>query len=384
MYLPAFPGIAAALNTTTARISLSISSYFVGLAAGQLFYGPLLDRFGRKLPLYAGLILFATASLLCLYSRTVGWLVAMRFLQALGGCSAQVASMAMVRDFFPVRETAKIISLLILILVVSPLLAPTVGGFVAVHLGWQWVFVILAVVALLNLAISWWCLPEGHSPDPTVSLLPLPIARNYGAVLLEPQFVTYAMSGALAFSGLLVYVAGSPIIFMEVFHVSARAFGAIFAGLSVGFIGSNQINVLLLRSFSSEQIFRTALLVECPAALLFLVGSYFGWFGLPATLALLFVALSTLGLAYPNAAALAMSPFSRNIGSASAMLGFLQIGVSGLASASIGLFDSHTMLPVTIILATTSWAGLAVLVIGRKKISQVRFVEEKDVEPLAL
>ena len=108
MYLPAFPQIAAALGTSTARISLSIASYFAGLAAGQLFYGPLLDRVGRKLPLYAGLTLFLAASLLCLVSRTVEWLVAMRFVQALGGCAAQVAAMAMVRDFFPVHETAKI------------------------------------------------------------------------------------------------------------------------------------------------------------------------------------------------------------------------------------------------------------------------------------
>src|SRR5580698_1859694 len=163
MYLPAFPEIAGALHTSTARIALSVSSYFAGLAFGQLLYGPLLDRFGRKLPLYAGLILFMISSLLCLRSRTVEWLVAMRFVQALGGCAAQVASMAMVRDFFPVHETAKIISLLILILGVSPLLAPTVGGFVAAHLGWQWVFIVLAAVAFLNLAILYCYLPEGHA-----------------------------------------------------------------------------------------------------------------------------------------------------------------------------------------------------------------------------
>src|SRR5471030_3091045 len=172
MYLPAFPQMADALHTSTARISLSLASYFAGLAAGQLFYGPLLDRFGRKLPLYAGLTLFIAASLLCLGSRTVEWLVAMRFVQALGGCAAQVAAMAMVRDFFPVHETAKIISLLILILSVSPLLAPTVGGYASAHLGWQWVFIILAIVALANLAVVFWYLPEGHQPDPGVSLHP--------------------------------------------------------------------------------------------------------------------------------------------------------------------------------------------------------------------
>jgi MFS transporter, DHA1 family, multidrug resistance protein len=378
MYLPAFPEIATALHTSTARISLSIASYFAGMAAGQLFYGPLLDRFGRKLPLYAGLILFIAASILCLCSRSVEWLIAMRFVQALGGCAAQVAAMAMVRDFFHVDETAKIISLLILILSVSPLLAPSVGVFVAVHLGWQWVFIVLSLFVVLMLAVCWWRLPQGHKPDRTVSLRLLAILRNYALVLREPQFLTFALSGAFAFSGLLVYVASSPIIFMEVFHVSAQQFGAIFAGLATGFIGSNQINVFLLRRFSSEQIFRATLLLECPVALVLLVGTVCGWFGLPATLVLLFISLSSLGLAFPNAAALALVPFDRNIGSASAMLGFLQIGVSGLASASIGIFDSHTMMPVALILAVTSWIGLAILLIGKRRIHGLRFVEEKD------
>jgi DHA1 family bicyclomycin/chloramphenicol resistance-like MFS transporter len=376
MYLPAFPQIAAALHTSTARVSLSLASYFAGMAAGQLFYGPLLDRFGRKLPLYAGLILFIVASVLCLDSRSVEWLIAMRFVQALGGCAAQVAAMAMVRDFFPAHETAKIISLLILILSVSPLLAPSVGVFVAVHLGWQSVFIILAAFVVLMLAVCWSHLPPGQQPDRTVSLRFQSILSNYAFVLKEPQFITYALSGAFAFSGLLVYVASSPIIFMEVFHVSVQEFGAIFAGLATGFIGSNQVNVLLLRKFSSEQIFRATLLVECPVALLLLVGTAFGWFGLPATLVLLFIALSSLGLAYPNAAALSLVPFDRNIGSASAMLGFLQIGVSGLASACVGLWGSHTMIPVAFILAATSWLAFAILIVGKRNIPQLRYAEE--------
>jgi DHA1 family bicyclomycin/chloramphenicol resistance-like MFS transporter len=382
MYLPAFPGIAAALHTSTARISLSISAYFAGLAVGQVFYGPLLDRFGRKRPLYAGLGLFVAASVLCMASRTAEWLVAMRFLQALGACVAGVAGMAMVRDFFPVHETAKIISLLILILGVSPLLAPTVGGWVALTLGWQWVFVILALFAVLNLAAVFWYLPEGHEPDRNVSLHPVPIFRNFMEVLREPQFFTYALAGAFAFSGLLVYVAGSPIIFLEVFNVNARTFGYIFAGLAVGFIGSNQVNVWLLKKYSSEQIFKAALLVECPTALILLVGTHFGWFGLGVTLVLLFIYLSSLGLAFPNAAALALVPFDHNIGSASAMLGFLQIGVSGVASATIGILGSHDMLPVTIIMAATSWIGLGIFLIGKRRIKTLRFVEEKGAVPL--
>ena len=378
MYLPAFPEMAAALHTSTARISLSLSSYFAGLAAGQLFYGPLLDRFGRKLPLYAGLILFIAASLLCLDSRTVEWLIALRFVQALGGCAAGIAAITMVRDFFHVSETAKIISLLILIIGASPLLAPSTGVFVTVHFGWPWVFIVLSAFVLFMLCVTRWVLPEGHPPDRAISLRPLSILRNYAAVLREPQFITYALAGSFSFSGLLVYVASSPIVFMEVFHVGAQQFGAIFAGLAVGFIGSNQVNVFLLRKFSSEQLFRAMLLIECPMATLLLVGTFFGWFGLPATLVLLFITLSSLGLAFPNAAALALVPFDRNIGSASAMLGFLQIGVAGLASTSIGIFNSRTLLPVALVLAATSWAGFGILLIGKRRIHGLRFMDEKD------
>lgn len=377
MYLPAFPEISTALHTSTPHVQLSIVSYFAGFSIGQLIYGPLLDRFGRKRPLYAGLVLFIIASVLCLYSRNVKWLIAMRFVQAIGGCSAGVAGMAMVRDFFHVDETAKIISLLILILSVSPFLAPRIGLYVSQNLGWQWVFVLLAAFSLLMLMVCRLCLPEGYAADANVSLKLMPILRNYGAVLKEPQFITYALSGSFVFSGLLVYVSSSPIIFMEVFHVSGGAYTWIFAAMAVGFIGANQVNVILLRKFTSAQIFFGTLLVECPVVLLFLVGSYFNWLNLPAVLVLLFIILSSLGLAYPNAAALSVVPFSQNIGSASAMLGFLQIGIAVIASSIIGLTNSHTMTPVALIVAVTSWIGLVILLIGKRRIHGLRYVEEK-------
>ncbi len=206
LYLPAFPEVATALHTSTARVQLSIVSYFAGFSIGQLIYGPLLDRFGRKRPLYAGLALFIVASGLCMNSHDVKFLIAMRFVQAIGGCSAGVAGMTMVRDFFHVDETAKIISMLILILSVSPFLAPRVGYYVSENLGWRWVFVLLAAFALLMIIVCRLLLPEGYKPDRTVSLKPLPIIRNYLEVLKEPQFLTYALAGSFAFSGLHVYV----------------------------------------------------------------------------------------------------------------------------------------------------------------------------------
>lgn len=383
MYLPAFSQIAAGMHTTPGRISFSISSYFAGLAAGQILYGPLLDRFGRKRPLYVGLALYATASLLCTCAQGPESLAVLRFLQAVGGCVAQVAAMAMVRDFFPVRETARIISMLILILGVSPLLAPTVGGYVASHLGWHWVFLILAAFGAFNILLLCCYLPEGHPPDPEVSLHLAPILQNFGQVLKHPQFVTFGLAGAFALSGLLAYVTGSSIVFMDGFGVSNRMFACIFAGLAVGSIGSNQVNIWLLRKFSSEQIFQAALLFNCPVTILFVVGNFYGWFGLPATFIILFLSLTSIGLVCPNAAALALVPFDRNIGSASAMLGFLQIAVSGLASAAIGIFNSHNMLPIAIILATTSGIALAVFIFGKLRLGEIRFVEEKGAATLS-
>ena len=366
MYLPSFGQIAADMNTTAAKISLSLSSYCIGLAGGQLIYGPLLDRFGRKKPLYVGMILFVAMSIACVFVKTKEPLIALRCFQALGGCAAQVAAMAMVRDFFPVKESAKILSLLILILGVSPLCAPTLGTLVSIHLGWQWVFVILATLMSILLAVVFFFLPEGHRPDKSISLKPIPIALDYMYIFKNKQFHTFALAGAFSFSGVLVYVTGSPIIFMDYFHLKKSVYSFIFAGLSVGFIGSNQVNILLLRKYTSAQIFYGAILLECVVSALFLTGTYLGWFGLPATLVLLFILLSSLGLTYPNAAAMALAPFNKNVGSAAALLGFLQIGAAALTSSCVGLFNSKSIMPVLVIFAATAWVALLIFTWGRR------------------
>jgi DHA1 family bicyclomycin/chloramphenicol resistance-like MFS transporter len=371
MYLPAFPLIADALGTTTARVSLSLSSYLAGLAAGQLFYGPLLDRFGRKRPVYVGLSIYVLASIGCVLTDNVDQLIAFRFLQAIGGCAGGVASMAMVRDFFPAKDTAKIFSLLMLVLSVSPLLAPTLGGVVTTAFGWHGVFIALAVIVAIILAVVMFALPEGHAPDPTFSLRPMPIIENFASILREPAFHTYAFSGALSFSGLLVYVAGSPIVFMEMFHVSANVYGGIFALLSVGFIGGSQVNIALLRKFRSDQIFQAAMTAQVIITACFLIATINGWLGLWETVAFFFIYLSSLGLTNPNAAALCLAPFTKNVGSASSLMGFLQIGLSSLSSAATGLFNATNAVPTVASLLAASSLGLIVLLIGKARATRV-------------
>lgn len=366
LYLPAFPQIAEALGTTVARVALSLSSYFIGLAIGQIFYGPVLDRYGRKRPVYFGLGLFVLTSIGCLFAKSVDALIALRFLQALGGCAAQVAAMAMVRDFFPVKEGAKVFSFMVLILGVSPLLAPTIGGLVTTALGWQWIFILLAAIVFLILVVTYFFLPEGHQPDPTISLRPKPILLNFVSIFKHPQFHTYALAATFSFSGLLVYVTGSPIIFMDVFQLSAKSYGAVFALLSIGFIGASQVNILLSRKFSNRQIFKYALAAQCTIGICFLISTLNGWNGLVGTIAFIFLLLFCLGLINPNGSALALAPFAKNAGSASALLGSMQIGIAALASTGVGLFESKSILPTVAILAVTATLGLTTLLIGER------------------
>src|SRR5215813_8879026 len=193
MYLPAFPDIAKGLHTTVAQVTLSLSSFFIGISVGQLLYGPLLERFGRKKPLYVGLSIYLLASIGCALAGSVNALIILRLLQALGGCVGMVAARAMVRDLFEVKENAKIFSTLMLVVAVSPIIAPTLGGYVTAMLGWRYVFAMLIIVDIIIIAGTFFLLPESKKPDPTFSLRPAPILRNFKGVITHPQFYTYAL-----------------------------------------------------------------------------------------------------------------------------------------------------------------------------------------------
>ncbi len=371
MYLPAFPQIANDLATTVAGVSLSLSSYFVGLAAGQLIYGPLLDRFGRKPPLYIGLSLYVLASLCCLLVQSIDALVVLRLFQALGGCVAGVTSMAVVRDLFSPQESAKVYSLLILILGTSPMLAPTIGGYVTAHSDWHSVFAILAVLAGVLIAVVALFLPESHQPDRSVSLKPGPIGRDFVEIFRDPRFNTYVLSGAIAFSGLFAYLAGSPVIFMKVYSVKPQIYGWIFGLIAAGMICASQLNVILLRKFANHQILRAGYSCQALLGSFFLVGTWLGWFGLVGTIVLLSLLLSCLGITNPNSAALALAPFARNAGRAAALMGFLQMSTGALVSTAVGLFEIQSILPIAAILASTSATALMVLAWGQQRFASV-------------
>lgn len=384
MYLPGFPAIADDLHTTVDTVAYSLSSFFIGICAGQLIYGPLLDRFGRKRPLYVGLTIYILASIGCALSHSVESLIAFRFVQALGGCVCMVAPGAIVRDAFPVQESAKIFSLLILILGVSPIIAPTVGSYVVPHFGWHMVFVLLAFISSGMLLAVIFFLRETKQPDPSMSLKPAAIFSNYATVLKQPQFSTYAFSGAIAAAGLFAYLAGSPMVFMKMYGMTEQQYGWIFALIAAGLITSSQLNNVLLRKYSSEQIIKTVLRVQTGVGLLLCVGAMFSLLNLYSTIGLMFVFLSCQGFSFPNSAALSMAPFTREAGSAAALMGSLQMGFGALASALVGVFNDGTSFPLAAVMAACALTGLVIQTIGRKRIAYRSRIEDVDEEAFEL
>jgi MFS transporter, DHA1 family, multidrug resistance protein len=382
MYLPGFPAIAADLDTTVAHISLSLSSFFIGISFGQLLYGPLLDRFGRKVPLYFGLSLYVVASIGCAFAKSADALIWLRLFEALGGCVGMVASRALVRDLFPVEENAKVFSLLMLVVGVSPIIAPTLGGYVTAAIGWKYVFVILTIMGALNLVAVHFFLPEGRQPDKTFSLAPPVILRRFGQVLKEPQFYTYALTGSIAAAGLYAYIAGSPYVFMEIFKVSEKQYGWIFALIALGLIGSSQVNSVLLRNFTSQQIIKVAMICQTITGLLLFTLTWFGFLEVFSTIFLIFIFLCCQGFTFPNTSALSLAPFSKSAGSASALLGGIQMAVGASTSALVSLLSNHTALPMTGVMAGCALTSLVILLVGRRIIQYNTSLEEVEEESI--
>lgn len=346
MYLPAFPSIAKSLNTDISQVALSLTSYFVGISIGQLFYGPITDKFGRKKPLIFGLSLFLLASIGCALSPDINWLIAMRVVLALGGCVGMVVSRAVVRDLFPVSEIAKIFSILMLIVGVAPILAPTIGGWVLTVSSWRTIFYFLTAFSFILIVCVFFFLPESKNPNRAKSLKAKDVLKDYADVLKEKTFLYYALASSIAMAGMFAYISGSPFVFMKFHSFTEQQYGWVFGGNAMGFIIGSQMNRVLLNKFTSLQVITISGVILVGISILMFV-----LFGLnvlsPAILiAMIFTFLFSLGLLVPNCTALALAPFTYNAGSASALIGFIQMITGAGVSAMVSLLHNGTTFPM--------------------------------------
>lgn len=360
MYLPAFPSIATSLSTDISSVQLSLTSYLIGIAIGQLFYGPLLDKYGRKKPLYAGMVIYVLASFGCAFTQSVDSLIWMRFAQAIGGCAGMVAAQALVRDLFPINKIAQAFALLTLVIAVSPMVAPTIGGYMATKLDWHYLFIVLGIIATVILALTVIYLPEGAEPDQTVSLRPSQVIDKYIYVLKNKQFLTFILVGGIAGAAPFAYIGGSSAVFINLYGLSETEYGWVFAFLAVAMIGSTQLNHILLRRFKNQHIVLAALSYQFVLGLFILTGVYFDWFGVLTLILLLFVFLTGHGLSVPNAAALSLSPFSQNAGSASALMGFARMAVAGIVTGLVSLFHDGSAIPMVFLMVFCIFVGLVI------------------------
>jgi MFS transporter, DHA1 family, multidrug resistance protein len=360
MYLPSLPSIERDLRTTASMTQLTLAAYFAGLGVGQLAYGPLTDRFGRKRPLYFGLTLYVLASAGCALAPNAEALIALRFLQALGGAAGPVVMRAVVRDLYRGAEAARMLSMLILVMGAAPILAPLLGGFTLTIAGWRTIFVVLTVLGAACLALMAAALPETSATRTPIALRSL--ASGMRGLLGHRSFVAYTLTGAFSQAGMFAYISGSPFVLIELFHVSPQRYGWFFGANALGFIAASQVNHRLLagRGPGSLRSRGTVATASVGALLLAIAMSEAG--GLPAVAAALFAFLVSLGFIGPNATALAMEEQGQRAGLASAVLGSIQFGIAACASSLVGLLNDGSMRPMAGVMAA---CGAASFVAGR-------------------
>jgi DHA1 family bicyclomycin/chloramphenicol resistance-like MFS transporter len=370
MYLPGFPTIAKDLNTTIDKVQLSLTSYLIGICLGQILYGPLLDRFGRKIPLYAGLVLYVIASIGCALTSSVDSLIMMRFFQAMGGCVGLVASQALVSDIFPSNKRAEVFSMITLVIAVSPMIAPTVGGYVTVGFSWHWLFIILAGIVAVMIAGIYFFLPTGQMPDRSVSLKPKSVLKSYYTVISQPQFLIYTLAGGLATAAPFAYISGSADVFMNLYKVTERQYGWIFGLLAFAMIGSTQLNHFLLKKFKSQEIIQVTLIYQSIVGILLIAGVYNNWYSLLGLIGMMFIFLTGQGLTGPNTSALSLAPFRKHTGSASALMGSWRMGAGAIISAIVSFLHNNTAMPMVGMMAFCSIGGLVILYLGNTRVLQ--------------
>ncbi|SDR99444.1 multidrug effflux MFS transporter [Gramella sp. MAR_2010_147] len=359
-YLPGFENIAKDFNTSISQIGITLTSYFIGISIGQLAYGPIMDKFGRKKPLLIGLLLYLLSALSCMYSPDLEWLIISRFFLAVGAAAGMVAAKAIVRDIFPVHEVAGAISVLMLIMGGAPIIAPTVGSFIIDSFGWKMIFLFLAVFsALMIISVSRF-LPESIIPDRKVDLKPKQVAIKYFGILTHPKFSNFALSGSFAIGAMFAYISDAPKLFMGNYDLSQKEFGILFGINAGGLILGSQINRLFLRKYSTLQItlFNSVILVILSS--LFLMNAIFE-FGFVITVVLLFLILFLLGFQNPNTTALSLEPFEKKAGRASALIGSLKMILGALTSFIISLFHTPSSVPLAVILLTCLFISFLLL-----------------------
>lgn len=355
MYLPGFKRIAEDFGTDEKHVAFTLTSYFIGIAVGQLIYGPVVDKYGRKKPLLAGLFIYIFAAIGCALSPNIETMIGMRLLQALGGCVGMVASNSIISDVYEKDRRAKAFSSIMLVMGVAPLIAPSVGSLLLENADWNYIFYFLAAFSTFVVALIYFFLPETSQYMHSNKLKINKITKDYWGIFKNPTFLFYTLAGSLSMSVLFAYISSASYIFLTIYGLDKSTFSLIFAINASGLIAGSYLNGVLTNYFNYIKIAKvTSLIISSVSftALLMIYsnpGIQYHWIVVS-----IFSILFLVGLINPNATAASLAPFSENSGAASALGGAIRMGTGAIVAATIGVFQgksANTMF-VTIFILT--------------------------------
>ncbi len=332
IYVPSMPSLVETFATTGERVGLTLTVFLAGFAVSQLIFGPLSDRYGRYWVLLSGVVVFLGASLGCMLSDSIGTLIFWRLVQSVGACSGAVLGRAIVRDIYGRERAAKAMAYIGIAFSVSPAVSPIIGGELQVWFGWRASFAFLAIISLILLVLTAALLSETNRERDPHALNPVAMMRNFRTLLSSPVFVGYMLSLSFVFSGLMAFVASAPFLFVDALGFRPDHFGMIAALSAAGTLGGNlSAGMLTTRLGPARMVFIGILLTLAGGTFMAATGAAGIFHFVPITIAVL-IFLWGMGIVMPNAMAGAIGPFPRMAGAASALLGFVQMAVGGIAA----------------------------------------------------
>jgi MFS transporter, DHA1 family, multidrug resistance protein len=368
-YLPALPIIGQDLRASPGEVQWTLSIFFIFFSLGQLVYGPVSDRFGRRLPLLAGVILFIAASVGCAWAGSIGALIGWRAAQAVGAAAGSVVARAMVRDLHEGIAAARLLSLMSLIMAIAPLAAPILGGYLTVWLDWQSNFWALGLFGLLCLVGAVFGLPETLPATRRRRANIVGMLQGYGVLLHNRRFLGYALSSGISFGGYFAYVSGSPFVFIELYKVPTALYGYLFAINIVGMMVGSALNTRLVGRFGIDGMLAQGVGIGAAAGVALLALGFTGAGGLPPLFLALFLFVSTQNVISANAMAGALSVRPELAGTAAALAGVGGFLVGALAGWLVNQFADGSALPMAAVVALAAFGAFAVdrLIVARPR-----------------
>lgn len=351
LYLPALPDLTDDLSASPSSVQLTLTGMLVGLGLGQLLIGPLTDIYGRRRPLLVGISLNIVTALLCAVAPSILVLDLLRVLQGVGAAAASVVAMAVVRDLFTGRAAAAVISRLVMVMGLAPVLAPSLGSAVLELGSWRTVFVVLAGLGVLLMALAAVALKETLPPERRAAPGLRTTLKGYGILLRDPTLVGFMMVASLTMAAVFAYVSGASFVMQDGFGLDKRTFGILFGVGAVGLIASSQVNVALLRRFNPGTILSTALAVAAVAGVVLLLNAVTGVGGLFGILVPIWVVLAMVAHCGPNATALALADHGERAGTAAALLGAAQFATGAVIAPLTGLGEPGSPVPMAATIA---------------------------------